>query len=414
MTPDPVSFSDHLQRFHRSYASIHGYISLVVCLVGVVCNFFIVVVLTRRSMVNSTNLILTALAVSDVLTMASYIPFALQFYVLHSNYPSPRRNTRPWAGYILFHAHLSVTAHTVSIWLGVVLSIFRYSFVRLGGSKVDVTSEAGRQRATKMAIVCVYVTSAVVLLPNYLSLTIKETAMPTGGHVTLRDVTIHSISGDVIATTTRPVDDVTIINSATASSDVIVGGNASSVVWYYDVIGIESSGSGYGRLVTRLNFWIHALVIKLVPCFLMSVFGTMILCTVRTTHRASTRLRSRSTRSDTRMLRQREHNRTTSMLIVVIFLFLATELPQGMLALMSGVGGDDDFFRKYYAPLGDVMDIVALVNNGVNFALYCTMSTKFRKTFIQVLSRCCHLAVGGGVQARATAGVTRGDRQDHF
>lgn len=31
--------------------------------------------------------------------------------------------------------------------------------------------------------------------------------------------------------------------------------------------------------------------------------------------------------------------------------------------------------------LGEVMDILALINSGINFILYCSMSRQFRKTF---------------------------------
>lgn len=30
---------------------------------------------------------------------------------------------------------------------------------------------------------------------------------------------------------------------------------------------------------------------------------------------------------------------------------------------------------------GEVMDILALINSGINFILYCSMSRQFRKTF---------------------------------
>jgi len=72
------------------------------------------------------------------------------------------------------------------------------------------------------------------------------------------------------------------------------------------------------------------------------------------------------------------------MLVTIVLLFLATELPQGALALCSGL--TEHCFRSYYAPLGDTMDIVALINNGINFALYCTMSAQFRQTFGRLIS----------------------------
>lgn len=391
VTVKGVSLSDHLARFHQSYASVHGWVSLVVCVVGVICNAFIIIVLRRRSMINSTNVILTALAVSDMATMISYIPFALQSYCLYGTRATPQRNTLHWMRFVLFHAHLSVTSHTTSIWLGVLLSIFRYSFVRATASG-EAKSTANRLRTTKVAIGCVVIIAILCLLPNYLSLTIHQMPFPTPRSP---NRTRHD---SVSAVTTPYADDVTPLDYVI--NDVI--GNASDQ-WeekkeegmiIYEVVGVDVVGVSYGRLVTQLNFWIHALFIKLLPCALMFIFGLRILCAVRTTHRASTRLRSNSTRSDTRLLRQREHNRTTTILIVVIILFLVTELPQGMLALLSGVIGGR-FFERYYAPLGDVMDIMALVNNGINFTLYCTMSTKFRQTFVRLF---CPVSVATGAE----------------
>lgn len=43
---------------------------------------------------------------------------------------------------------------------------------------------------------------------------------------------------------------------------------------------------------------------------------------------------------------------------------------------MSGL--DTRIFRRVYVPLGDVWDIVALINSAVNFLLYCSMSRNFR------------------------------------
>jgi len=49
-----------------------------------------VVVLTRRPMLNATNCLLTALAVTDLLTMAVYVPYAGYFYCYASPIPDHR------------------------------------------------------------------------------------------------------------------------------------------------------------------------------------------------------------------------------------------------------------------------------------------------------------------------------------
>jgi len=55
---------------------------------------------------------------------------------------------------------------------------------------------------------------------------------------------------------------------------------------------------------------------------------------------------------------------------------------QGVLALISGL--EPVYFSTLYLPLGDVMDIAALVNNAINFVLYCAMSRQFRQTFVEL------------------------------
>jgi len=88
----------------------------------------------------------------------------------------------------------------------------------------------------------------------------------------------------------------------------------------------------------------------------------------------------------------RKTNRTTLMLLLVVVLFLVTELPQGVINLLSGLL--PGFVNEIYMALGDLLDILALINNGINFILYCSMSKQFRDTFVSVfhldlLSRQC-------------------------
>ena len=78
----------------------------------------------------------------------------------------------------------------------------------------------------------------------------------------------------------------------------------------------------------------------------------------------------------------RKTNRTTMMLLLVVVLFLVTELPQGVINLLSGLL--PGFVNEIYMALGDLLDILALINNGINFILYCSMSKQFRDTFVSV------------------------------
>lgn len=80
---------------------------------------------------------------------------------------------------------------------------------------------------------------------------------------------------------------------------------------------------------------------------------------------------------------QSQSDRTTRMLLAILILFLITEFPSGILALASGIFGEP-FFLNVYQPLGEIIDILALINSGINFILYCCMSRLFRKTFCKI------------------------------
>ena len=77
-------------------------------------------------------------------------------------------------------------------------------------------------------------------------------------------------------------------------------------------------------------------------------------------------------------------NHTTLMLIIVCILFLISEFPQSILIFLSIVLGND-FYNDVYLPLGDLMDIIALINNSINFIIYCSMSKAFRDTFCKMV-----------------------------
>lgn len=82
---------------------------------------------------------------------------------------------------------------------------------------------------------------------------------------------------------------------------------------------------------------------------------------------------------------QKENMRTTIMLIIVCILFLITEFPQCIILLISQLW-DPSYMPEVYEPLGDLFDILALLNNSINFLLYCCMSKAFRDTFYTVMS----------------------------
>ncbi len=327
--------SEGLYTFFHWYAKYHGFVSILVCVYGIVTNGFNIVVLTRKNMINPCNLILLGLAISDLLTMVSYVPFVLHFYCIYGTEPTPERNSKNSMKFFLFHVNFTVTTHTVSIWMGVCLAIFRFLHVKYS---MDSSVQWISVTRSKLTIMAVYISSVIILIPNYLSLEIKP-----------------------------------LSNSGYGNNTTL-----------YDVFPVNRFSSS-GQVIMTSNLWIHAILVKMIPCALMSVFGLILVQTVSISHQRTKRLRKNS-RPEFYRSRSREHSRTTKMMVIIIALFLITELPQGILALFSGLV--PGFFKAYYVPLGDAMDIIALINNAINFTLYCTMSKQFRRTFLQLFCPC--------------------------
>lgn len=322
-TPTAMHYAgaETIWNLSMAYKGYHGYLAVIVCVCGILANVCNIVVLTRHNMVSATNCILTGLAISDSLTMAAYLPFALRFYCLYGTNKSPERNSLPAVRFLFFYACFSVVVHTVSIWLTVTLAVFRYVSVRYPHYRKCHCSV----KRAKLSILCVWLATLVVCVPNLLVMTIDE---------------LRGVSGSVWIVTLR-VDTPT------------------------------------ERFVHALNFWIQAVVVKLIPCGGLTVLSLLLLRTMKKVQKARRNMRMANCISNPH--RERATNRTTAMLLIVVVLFLVTEFPQGIMNLLSGIL--PSFVDQVYGPLGDLMDILVLINTAVNFVLYCTMSKDFRKTF---------------------------------
>jgi hypothetical protein len=138
------------------------------------------------------------------------------------------------------------------------------------------------------------------------------------------------------------------------------------------------------------NFWLYGVVLKVAPCVLLTVLSSLLIRAMRIADQKRRRLKHQGKRAESE--RTSEHNRTTAMLVAVVLCFVVTELPQGILAFLSGV--DTNIFYNVYVPLGDIFDITVLINSSVNFILYCIMSRQFRKTFKNVFLNWCTVKMG--------------------
>lgn len=297
------------------YFQLHGYISLAICCFGVPTNLANIIILTRKSMRSPINTILTGIAVSDAITMISYIPFAIHFYIQYGLERTPDKYTYGWTWFLAIHLNLSLTTHTISIWLGVCMSIVRYIYINsMGIGTINID-----QAKSVFITVMVYLVSICMYIPTYY-LT-KVQLMPGSSNIySLRNLRL---------------------------------------------------GESNMPLIEAVATWIFILVGKIGPCILITLFGTLLLYTLHISQERTKALKG--ARVEERM---RTHRRTTMMLLAIICMFIVAELPQSVLLLIGLF--KEGFFQGEYALLGDTMDILALINNATNFIMYCAMSRQFR------------------------------------
>ncbi|XP_041369865.1 sex peptide receptor-like [Gigantopelta aegis] len=336
-----------LREFAMNYANYHGYFSATVCVFGIIANIANVLVLTRKNMISPTNTILMWLAVADLLTMLSYLPFSIHFYILKiPSFPTFTTMSFVWICFLMFHASFSIICHTVAIWLTIALAIFRYIYICMP-TKGAVYCNLHRAR---IAIFLVYLSMLLLCIPNIIINRFER--------ISLEPLNLN-MSMDVNST-----------------NDTFFVHVYKPTLW---------SDTEVARVFRQINNWIQAIFIKLIPCAMLMTLTILLIHAMHKAHRKRMLLKSQGRKAESD--KHGEHNRTTKMLLAVVVLFMITELPQGLLTLMN------IFIRCFqdvvYNPLGDLLDIMALINNSVNFVLYCTMSKQFRDTFASVFCTFC-------------------------
>ncbi|CAJ0929456.1 unnamed protein product, partial [Mesorhabditis belari] len=371
--PKESAVYDFLEQVQLFYHPIHTYISVLMCILGTVANFCNIVVLTRRQMRTPVNMILTAMACCDTVVLFSNLIYTTHYSFVAFKECHPRHWSYGWALFLIAHAHLSLVGHSSSIWLSVMLAAIRYQTLRCRGS------QSGRPVGLKHAYIAIAVVICSVVAVNSINfLTYKIQEMPL-------DMTCN-------------VTDPAIINE----------------VGYLPLIADLALDNNC--LIFRLSFWISGTVFKVIPCTLLSLLVWLLLRILKEVKENRHRLlrgsrhnvapQVKATNGELAKLQRNgsqkgngpnnnnpargggghggeRTDRTTQMLLAIVIVFLVTELPQGIMAMLSGIFSDE-FRRHIYNGIGDFLDLFSLFEACTSFIIYCTMSGQFRNEFRRV------------------------------
>ncbi|VDO66697.1 unnamed protein product [Heligmosomoides polygyrus] len=75
---------------------------------------------------------------------------------------------------------------------------------------------------------------------------------------------------------------------------------------------------------------------------------------------------------------------TTYMLVFMVTVFLVTELPQGVMAVLNALY-TSQFHAYVYLALADVLDLLSLINCYVAFLVYICTCSRYRQTLLSIL-----------------------------
>ena len=151
-----------------------------------------------------------------------------------------------------------------------------------------------------------------------------------------------------------------------------IGSICANVFWI-----TESRIANNNPIISSINFWIHAIIFRTLPCILMLVLSCLL---INIMHKANIKKKSLIQQGKKNEYdKASEFNRTTTMLLIIVILFFIMEFPHGILYIICGFS--QPFFYKVYSYYADFLDVIVLLNSSINFFLYCFMSAEFRRKF---------------------------------
>ncbi|XP_061166386.1 G-protein coupled receptor dmsr-1-like [Saccostrea echinata] len=310
-----------LQAYACGVNRIHGYLILVLCCFGIPTNIVNIIILTHKSLRSPVNNILTGIAISDLVTMVITVPLGLHFYITHGLDITEDKYTYSWSLFLAIYGMVTITMQTVSIWLGVCMSFFRYVYIKSMG--------AGRQnidtKTSCFLTIFMFLLVIVIYIPAYSFVSIKDMSC----YNDIENKTINYYRLESLMTKDKP------------------------------------------SLTHAYSMWTNTVLGKWIPCFLITLFGGCLLHSLQENTRRTIHLNGSHATS-----RLKQHRRTTAMLLTIILMYIIASLPQSILLIIGFA--DKTFFETEYALLGDTFDILSLINNSINFVLYCAMSRQFR------------------------------------
>ena len=310
----PDNVYSELRKFYNSFSDFHDIGGFAICISGVLLCVGLLNVLRSRKLRGPFNFLLTAMAISDVLTMTPYASFFILALVL-GEYP---QQSYGWTLLRVIVACLTSTLHVASTWLEVTLSSMRLAQISMS---TESKAKTNWKILAKIGLFFALLLSVVSHFPVYL----------------FTEMRVHVAANRTVS---------------------------------------ESFGLGIGNSNVVVGFCVYAVVGKILPCALILAVGgpAVYYMTVKMKHSQHV--------LPCRRIRWR--TASTVILASIISLTVMSELPKGILVLLSL---NNDYYASIHHYTGQLQDFVTLLVSCINLTLYCVMGQGFRREFTETYCR---------------------------
>ncbi|XP_077516849.1 FMRFamide receptor-like [Amblyomma americanum] len=324
--PDPVAEeSSYDALLESSRFWIQRVLVPIITIIGVIGNSVTIVIMTRRRMRSSTNNYLAALAIVDMLYLLGGFALSLKHYEFIQE-----KGLAVYFRCFPFLILLTDTCSNTSVWLTATFTVERYIAVchPIKG-KVLCTESRARKAVIGVVVFCFALT-----LPTPFEYAVIEESDP--------------------------------------------GTNATRVSLSY-------SEFGRNELYKKIYYWLTVVLFTLVPFCLLAIFNAFLVRSVHVSRRQRSKMTQRTDSS-----RDNQENKITVMLIAVVILFFLCQLPTAMTLLYTSIRSPEEGSEqeKLVFILGNIFNFLMSLNAAGNFVLYCLLSQKYRRTFLQIFCPC--------------------------
>ncbi|XP_071150291.1 sex peptide receptor-like [Mytilus edulis] len=319
---------------------VYGYLSPIIICLTVFTKSFACVVLLQKNMRSPTNLLLAGMAISDMCTGLCPLPLYIYFYSFGNFMEKVPIN---WCGvHFYFGQCIPTIFHTISIWLTTTLAIQRYKHV-CRPLNVRVR-ENNTMRKTVFCIVIIFIMAVISHLACFIDIDITEVDVPSNIH----------------------------LNSTIKTCSVAIN------QWLLD----------YQDIYYNVYFWFRAIFIQITPCIVLIVLNILLITKIKKSNN-----RRRQMTSQHRSNGSNTGTRTNIMLVIIVGIFLVTELPMSIVMIMNTFDNTFEHIsilsKREYAVIILLSNFFIRLSFPVNFFIYCGMSKQFRETFEKTIK--CHV-----------------------